>query len=86
MHCRSVIRLQTLSPSNDSLETHRKFVPQHGISFPLSADDGSLKKLYSTRRTTYVIDQKEIIRVIAQGVPVNLELLVQLEVLSKAEG
>jgi len=65
--------------SADSLATHQKFSKQYGITFPLIADDGSLKKLYSQKRTAYIIDQKGIIRFIYQGVPVNLELLLELQ-------
>jgi len=69
--------------STDSLETHQKFSKEFGITFPLIADDGSLKKLYSQRRTAYIIDQQGIIRFVYQGVPINLELLVELENLGK---
>jgi peroxiredoxin Q/BCP len=69
--------------STDSLATHQKFTEQHGITFPLIADDGSLKKLYSQRRTAYIIDQQGIIRFIYQGVPVNIELLLELQKLTQ---
>ena len=69
--------------STDSLETHQKFSKEFGITFPLIADDGSLKKLYSQRRTAYIIDQQGVIRFVYLGVPINLELLVELENLGK---
>jgi len=70
---------QVLGVSTDAIETHQKFIAQHGISFPLIADDGSLKKLYGQRRTTYIIDQQGTIRFIHQGVPVNHDLFLELE-------
>lgn len=73
------LNAQVLGVSTDSLETHQKFVQKYNISFPLLADDGILKKLYSKKRTTYIIDRQGMIRFIQQGVPDNLELLTELE-------
>jgi len=61
------------------MASHQKFTEQYGISFPLIADDGSLKKLYSQRRTAYIIDQQGVIQYIYQGVPDNQKLLDELE-------
>ena len=67
-----------LGVSTDSLETHQKFSSKYGISYPLIADDGSLKSLYGKRRVTYIIDRQRTIRFIQQGVPDNQELLAEL--------
>lgn len=65
--------------SKDSLKRHQDFVAEYGLRFPLIADDGTLKTLYSQRRTTYIIDRQGIVRFIQQGVPVNLVLLQELD-------
>jgi peroxiredoxin Q/BCP len=67
-----------LGVSTDSLDTHQKFSSKYGISYPLIADDGSLKSLYGKRRVTYIIDRQRTIRFIQQGVPDNQELLAEL--------
>ncbi len=72
------LNAQVLGISSDSLETHQKFADKYQISFPLIADDGSLKNLYSNRRNTYIIDRQGIIRFIQSGIPDNQELLKQL--------
>ncbi|BCR04949.1 hypothetical protein DESUT3_20180 [Desulfuromonas versatilis] len=73
------LNAQVLGVSSDSLETHRKFSQEYDITFPLIADDGTLKNLYGSRRITYVIDQSQIIRSIQIGVPDNDKLLEALE-------
>jgi peroxiredoxin Q/BCP len=65
--------------STDSLKTQHKFTAKHNIGFPLIGDNGALKKIYGKGRTTYIIDQQGVIRFIYQGVPVNTELLQELE-------
>ena len=76
------LNAQVVGVSTDSLETHRKFSRANGITFPLIADDGTLKDLYSQRRTAYIIDQQGIIRFIYEGVPGNFELLIELDKLT----
>ncbi len=72
---------QVLGVSSDSLETHRKFSKEYDITFPLIADEGTLKKLYGSRRITYVIDPQGTIRFIQKGVPDNEKLLESLRAL-----
>lgn len=66
---------QVLGVSPDTLETHRDFVEKLGLSFPLIADDGDLRKLYGGGRATYLIDQSGVIRFLHQGMPDNDVLL-----------
>jgi len=62
---------QVLGVSADTLETHREFVAKLGLSFPLVADDGTIRKLYGSGRITYLIDHVGIIRFIHKGMPDN---------------
>ncbi len=73
------LNVQVLGVSSDSLETHQEFSRSLNLSFPLIADDGSIRKLYGGGRITYVIDQSGIIRYIHKGMPDNNEILETLE-------
>ena len=61
--------------SPDTLETHRGFAKQHGFSFPLLTDDGTIRKLYGRGRITYLIDASGVIRYIKKGMPENDRLI-----------
>ena len=67
---------QVLGVSSDNLETHREFAKQHGFSFPLLADDGTIRKLYGSGRITYLIDSSGVIRFVQKGMPEN-DLLIE---------
>ena len=69
------LNAQVLGVSSDTLETHRDFVEELGLSFPLIADDGDIRKLYGGGRSTYLIDQSGIIRFLHKGMPNNDMLL-----------
>jgi peroxiredoxin Q/BCP len=69
------LNAQVLGVSSDTLETHRDFVEKLGLSFPLIADGGDLRKLYGGGRVTYLFDQSGVIRFIHQGMPDNDALL-----------
>jgi peroxiredoxin Q/BCP len=59
-----------LGVSPDSLETHRKFSEEHGITFPLISDtDNTIRGLYERGRITFLIDKTGIIRYVQKGVP-----------------
>ena len=73
---------QVVGVSGDSLETHREFSAELGLSFPLISDDGSLRKAYGSGRITFVIDGDGLIRHIHSGMPENDVLLEVLEALS----
>ena len=73
------LNAQVLGISTDDLQTHKKFSDQYHLTFPLIADDGSIKEEYGKDRLTYIIDQSGIIRFIQQGVPDNEELLKELK-------
>ena len=69
------LNAQFLGVSSDTLETHRDFVEKLDLSFPLIADDGTIRKLYGGGRITYLIDQSGIIRFLHKGMPDNDMLL-----------
>ena len=69
------LNAQVLGVSSDTLETHRDFARKLGLSFPLIADDGVIRKLYGGGRRTYLIDQSGIIRFFYKGMPDNDTLL-----------
>lgn len=69
------LSVQVLGVSADSLETHREFAEKLGLSFPLLADDGSIRKRYGSGRITHLIDQQGIVRYVHTGMPDNEILL-----------
>ena len=69
------LNVQVLGVSSDSLESHKAFSYQLGLSFPLIADDGSISKLYGSGRVTTLIDQEGIVRYVYKGMPDNEKLL-----------
>lgn len=73
------LNAQVLGVSSDSLETHKEFARSLKLSFPLIADDGTLRKLYGGGRITYVIGQDGVIRFVYKGMPDNDRLLDELE-------
>ena len=73
------LNAQVLGISTDDLQTHREFSEKFALTFPLIADDGSIKEDYGKERITYIIDQTGVIRFIQQGVPDNEELLKELK-------
>jgi peroxiredoxin Q/BCP len=66
---------QVLGVSSDSLETHHEFAKKLNLSFPLIADDGTIRELYGGGRITYLIDQSGVIQFIKKGMPDNNEFL-----------
>ena len=73
------LNAQVLGVSSDSLETHHEFSRSLNLSFPLIADDGTIRKLYGGGRVTYIIDQGGMIRHVQRGMPDNNKLLDVLE-------
>lgn len=69
------LNVQVLGVSSDSLESHKAFSDQLGLSFPLITDDGSISKLYGSGRVTTLIDQEGIVRYVYKGMPDNEKLL-----------
>jgi len=69
------LNVQVLGVSSDSLESHKDFSDQLGLTFPLIADDGSISKLYGSGRVTTLIDQEGIVRYVHKGMPDNDKLL-----------
>ena len=66
--------------SADDLETLQAFGDKEHISFPLIDDSSkTIKSSYTGGRVTYVIDKEGVVRFIQEGVPVNEELLKQLQ-------
>ncbi len=65
---------QVLGVSADSVKTHHKFAAALKLSFPLLADDGTIKARYGSGRITYLIDQSGTIRLICEGMPDNAVL------------
>jgi len=69
-----------LGVSSDSIETHKKFTEEYGITFPLISDaDKSVRKLYGKGRITYLIDRKGVIQYIQEGVPKNRKFLKKIK-------
>ena len=68
--------------SYDSIEIHKKFAGEYGITFPLIADEKkAVRNLYAKGRITFLIDRNGIIRYIKKGVPENSEFIRQIEIL-----
>ena len=65
---------QVLGVSADTLKSHHEFAAKLGLTFPLIADDGTIRKLYGSGRITYLIDLAGIIRLIHKGMPDNATL------------
>ena len=73
------LNAQVLGVSTDSLATHEEFSSEHGLSFPLIADErGELQKLYAPGRVTFIIDKTGTVRFVQKGIPVNQTLLDEL--------
>ena len=71
---------QVLGVSRDSIETHKKFAKEYGITFPLIADEkNAVRKLYDSGRITYLIDKNGVIRYIQKGVPKNRKFLKKIK-------
>lgn len=70
---------QVLGVSGDTLETHKDFVRELGLSFPLLVDDGSIRKMYGSGRITYLIDQSGTIRYVHEGMPDNDRLIREID-------
>ncbi len=69
-----------LGVSSDSIETHKEFTEEYGITFPLISDaDKSVRKLYGKGRITYLIDKNGIIQYIQEGVPKNRKFLKKIK-------
>jgi peroxiredoxin Q/BCP len=66
---------QFLGVSGDTLETHKNFARQLGLSFPLLVDDGTIRKLYGSGRITCLIDQSGIICCVHKGMPESDSLI-----------
>ena len=74
------LNTQVLGVSSDSLETHKEFTEEYGITFPLISDaDKSVRKLYGKGRITYLIDRKGVIQYIQEGVPKNRKFLKKIK-------
>lgn len=65
---------QVLGVSADTLKTHQEFAAELCLTFPLLADDGSIRAHYGSGRITYLIDRSAVIRMICQGMPDNAAL------------
>lgn len=73
-----------LGVSPDSLETHRKFSEEHGITFPLISDaDNTIRGKYERGRITFFIDKTGIIRYVQKGVPDNKNFLREIKSLNE---
>jgi len=69
---------QVLGVSGDSLDTHFELAAKLGLSFPLIADDGTIRQAYGSGRITYLVDEGQIIRLVVKGMPDNDELVEEL--------
>ena len=70
------LNTQVLGVSYDSIETHKKFTAEFGITFPLISDENNaVRNLYGEGRITFLIDRKGIIRYIQEGVPKDKKIL-----------
>lgn len=72
------LNAQLLGVSSDTLETHNDFVSKLGLSFPLLADDGTIRKAYGGGRITFLIEQPGIIRYVHKGMPDNDNLIEEI--------
>lgn len=74
------LNTQVLGVSSDSIETHKEFTEEYGITFPLISDaDKSVRKLYGKGRITYLIDKNGIIQYIQEDVPKNSKFLKKIK-------
>ena len=74
------LNTQVLGVSYDTIETHKKFAKEYGITFPLIADpQKAVRILYGSGRITFLIDKKGIIRYIQKGVPKNRKFLKKIK-------
>ena len=74
------LNTQVLGVSYDSIETHKKFAQEYGITFPLIADEKkAVRIMYGKGRITFLIDKKGIIRYIQEGVPKNRKFIKQIK-------
>ena len=74
------LNTQVLGVSYDTIETHKKFAEEYGITFPLIADPKkAVRILYGSGRITFLIDKKGIIRYIQEGVPKNRNFLKKIK-------
>ena len=70
------LNTQVLGVSYDTIETHKKFTEEYGITFPLISDrDKAIRNLYGKGRITFLIDRNGIIQYIQEGVPKNKKFL-----------
>jgi peroxiredoxin Q/BCP len=72
------LHAQVLGVSGDSLETHRDFAKELGLTFPLLVDGGSIRKHYGSGRITHLIDRDGIVRYVHKGMPDNETLLQEI--------
>jgi peroxiredoxin Q/BCP len=72
------LNAQVLGVSSDSLETHKEFSRQLGLSFPLLVDDGTIRTMYGSGRITYLIDQSGFVRYVEKGMPDNDRLIEEI--------
>jgi len=74
------LNTQVLGVSYDSIETHKKFTAEYGITFPLISDENkAVRNLYGKGRITFLIDKKGIIQHIQDGVPKNKKFLKKIK-------
>lgn len=74
------LNTQVLGVSYDTIETHKKFAEEYGITFPLIADPKkAVRTLYGSGRITFLIDKKGIIQYIQEGVPKNRKFLKKIK-------
>lgn len=70
------LNTQVLGVSYDTIETHKKFSEEYGITFPLISDrDKAIRNLYGKGRITFLIDRNGIIQYIQEGVPKNKKFI-----------
>lgn len=74
------LNTQVLGVSYDTIETHKKFTGEYGITFPLISDsDKAIRNLYGKGRITFLIDRNGIIQYIQEGVPKNKKFLKKIK-------
>jgi len=74
------LNTQVLGVSYDTIETHKKFTEEYGITFPLISDrDKAIRNLYGKGRITFLIDKNGIIQYIQEGVPKNKKFLKKIK-------
>jgi peroxiredoxin Q/BCP len=72
------LNAQVLGVSSDTLETHSEFAGKHNLTFPLIADDGTIRSRYGGGRMTYLIDRSGIVRYLHKGMPDNEQLILEV--------